>query len=77
MEKKQNWFADMEDVLNDDGQEAFAYIVAFVSLLFFWAYFGTFWGALLIAVLSGSLIGGVGVMIMTFICAIFARRDQD
>ncbi|GHU28697.1 hypothetical protein AGMMS50256_11620 [Betaproteobacteria bacterium] len=72
----QNTWADLEDSLNEkDGPEAVAVVAVFLFFLWAWFHYGTFWGAVLMTVLAGGVVGGLAVLVVGITSMIFARRS--
>jgi hypothetical protein len=74
---KQNRFADFEDALMFDERAAPLVIFAgvFTAFIGFWIHFGSFWGAIALAALSGSVFGAGALLIVSIVVAIFSRRQ--
>jgi hypothetical protein len=71
----QNVFADIEDRMNaDNGPEGVGMVAVFAFFVWAWIHFGTFWGAVLLSVVAGGVVGGLAVLGLGIVSAIFARR---
>jgi hypothetical protein len=73
---KQNVFADIDDALDsENGPEAVAIVAVFLFFLWAWIHFETFVGALLLSAVAGGVVGGLAVLFLGIVSAIFARRS--
>lgn len=76
--EKQNFFADVDDALaKNEALEELAFLIAALLFVGIWIGSGSFWFALLFALLFGPTIGGLGMMIIGGIAMMFARRDSE
>jgi hypothetical protein len=78
MSKKQNFFADVEDALDEKGGLDSVFFLAGVSLLIvLWIHFETFWGALIFVAIGGTTICGLAALFIFSVSLMLAKKEGE
>ncbi|MDR2260544.1 MAG: hypothetical protein LBE06_06340 [Azoarcus sp.] len=74
---KQNFFADIEDFMDDDGIPFVAGLFAFLLFVGLWIAGGSFWFALIATAVIGPTIGGLAALFVFGVSMMFGRCEED
>jgi hypothetical protein len=74
---KQNFFADVEDFMSDDGVVVVVVLFGISVLVSAWIYFGSFWGAAILALVTAPTLGSLSALFIACLSMMFSWREED
>jgi hypothetical protein len=79
MKTKQNFWADVLDMLTDEHghAESLCWLIGFFVFVGIWIMYGSFWFAIIAAPFFTIPIGAAVTFLLLFLAMIFERRDLD